>query len=158
MSENRALPDVVQEVISLWLDAVSHGCHRLLSTAAVLGREFRADVLGALSSKVALENPDEAVERQLVMVVSPATGEYRFAHALIQRYLYDGISPLELRAEQGMAASALESYYEERAADHAAEIVGHLSRAGASAAFDDVVRYSIVAGFQSLATYSWRCA
>jgi predicted ATPase len=54
------LPEGLRDVIGKRLSRLSPDANRVLATAAVIGREFRLDVLGAL-----LQDPDDALEGAL---------------------------------------------------------------------------------------------
>ena len=82
-----AIPQGVREVIGRRLDHLSAECNRVLTTAAVVGREFGLDALERLTDLSAdrlLELLEEAVAARVVAEVPRAVGYYAFSHALIR--------------------------------------------------------------------------
>src|SRR5439155_21889403 len=81
------VPQGVREVIARRLDPLSQECNRVLSVAAVIGREFGTNVLehaAELSRDRLIEILEEAVANRLVAEAPRAPGRYSFAHALIR--------------------------------------------------------------------------
>ena len=69
--------------------------NRVLAAAAVVGREFRFEVLATvidLDEEQLLETLDDAVHAGLVREVPGAVGVYVFSHTLVRQTLYEGLT------------------------------------------------------------------
>lgn len=90
------LPDSVREVIGARVGRLGQHAERVLSVAAVIGRDFDLAVL-ARATKTSdddlLDVLDEAASAALVRELAGAPGRYSFAHALIQHALYEDLGP-----------------------------------------------------------------
>ena len=92
------IPQRVRDVVTQRLQALSAECQQLLSMAAIVGREFRLQVVAAVAAQVhpPLQRPllallDEALAARLIMGVPHSLGHYSFAHALIRETLYEAL-------------------------------------------------------------------
>ena len=89
------IPKSLREVINRRLSHLSEECNRVLIVAAVLGREFRHDVLAGLCNVTGaelLETLDEAMRSRVVSDLPDETDRSRFAHVLIRDALYAGLT------------------------------------------------------------------
>jgi DNA-binding CsgD family transcriptional regulator/tetratricopeptide (TPR) repeat protein len=95
------LPRGVREVIGARLNRLTPPCVQALQCAAVIGREFRFDVLRvALEGQAHHDSPamlDEARAASLIAEFGEP-GQYQFAHALVRDVLYDEL-PAAQRAQ-----------------------------------------------------------
>jgi len=93
--EDLGLSEGIKEVIGQRLSRLSEACNRLLSTAAVIGREFDAALLEAIADLPGSEHFDaieEATRAQLVRESQELSGRFEFMHALIRETLYNELS------------------------------------------------------------------
>jgi DNA-binding SARP family transcriptional activator/tetratricopeptide (TPR) repeat protein len=139
------IPQGIREVIGRRLLQLSDESTRVLTLAAVLGREFRLDVLerlSGLSANSLLDVLDEAITARLVMGVPGSRGQLRFAHALIRDTLYDELTtPRRVRLHR-LVGEALETLYEEAEEPHLAEIAYHFFEAAPGGDVDRAVEYA----------------
>ena len=95
------LPQGVREAIGRRLNALSEECNRVLTLAAVIGREFDLAVLervAELPRERLLELLDEAVGARIIAEPAGAAGRYSFSHTLIRETLYEELTmPLRVR-------------------------------------------------------------
>ncbi|HEY94474.1 MAG TPA: protein kinase, partial [Dehalococcoidia bacterium] len=113
------IPEGLRDVIGKRLSNLSEECNRLLSIAAVIGREFRLDVLQKVASipeddllNVIEEAKNVAIIEERSTVASAVS--YRFAHAFFRTTLYEeNIAPRRIRLHQ-QVARALEEVYANR--------------------------------------------
>jgi predicted ATPase len=87
------------------------GCRTLLQAAAVIGREFGADLAAsaaAVTDREALALLDQAVERRVI--VGMGTGRYRFAHALVREAIREELHLSERTHLHEQIALALERH------------------------------------------------
>ena len=93
MSE-MVLPNSVREVISARVGRLGPQAGRVLSMAAVIGRDFDFDLLDAVTGpgqEEVLDVLDGATGAALVREVPDVPGRYTFSHALTQHTLYQGL-------------------------------------------------------------------
>jgi tetratricopeptide (TPR) repeat protein len=154
-----SIPEGLRDVIGKRLSLLSPECNRLLSVAAVIGREFPLDTLsgvadikedafvGALKEAVQLSVLEE---RSQVGVV-----RYRFTHAFFRQTLYEElIAPQRLQLHQQVARS-LEKQYEKRLKEHAAELAEHFSQSTDAADLKKAVGYGEMAAKCAIDVYAF---
>jgi class 3 adenylate cyclase len=106
------LPVSVREVVGRRVTALGPLSERVLSVAAVIGRDFDLPLVREASgteSDVLLDVIDGATNAALVRENPERPDGYTFVHALIQRSLYDALSPARRRREHERVAEALEA-------------------------------------------------
>ena len=154
------IPEGLRDVIGKRLSKLSESCNRLLSIAAVIGREFRLDVL----KKVADLTEDdvfasiEEAKGIAILEEHSSVGEtvtYRFAHAFFRRILYEeNIAPRRIRLHQ-QVAKALEEVYTSRLQEHAAELAEHFSYSTEQDDLTKAVRYGEMAARRAYDVYDY---
>jgi DNA-binding CsgD family transcriptional regulator len=156
------IPEGVREVIGQRLNRLSEQCNQTLATASIIGREFDFKLIKALGSGVTeerlLEVIDEALEAHLVEEVPGGIDRYQFSHALIQQTLAEVLSTSRRVRLHARIAETLEEIYGDAAEAHAAELAHHFAEARTVVGPEKLVRYSLLAGEQGLATYAWEDA
>src|SRR6266508_3551916 len=136
------IPHGIRAVIDHRLGRLSEECRRVLTLAAVLGREFSLDALGLVSESSPsqlLELLEDAVSERVVSPAAP--GRLRFSHALIRDVLYDELPParrIRLHREIG---EALERVYEDPE-PHLAELAHHFVAAAPAGDVEKAVDYA----------------
>jgi tetratricopeptide (TPR) repeat protein len=151
--DHPAIPEGVREVLRRHLDQLPGRCVDNLAVAAVLGQEFRLDLLAAVSGQplgTQLELLDRAAAFRVVERLPGAVAGYRFAHALLREVLYEGL-PAARRVElHRRAGRALE---ERSAADPSpplAELAHHFRQAAAAGEAARAAGYAERAGRRAL--------
>ena len=90
-SQGLRIPEGVREVIGRRSNRLSETCNRILSPAAVIGREFSLNLLVRLHEEISedqlLEGLEEALETRLIEELPQTVGRYQFAHRLAQETL-----------------------------------------------------------------------
>ncbi|HEY96250.1 MAG TPA: AAA family ATPase [Dehalococcoidia bacterium] len=155
-----SIPEGLRDVIGKRLTLLSNECNQLLSFAAVIGREFRLELL----QKVAMVSDDELMnsleEAKKAAVVEERSGlgatvTYRFAHAFFRQTLYEEmIAPRRIRLHQ-QVAKALEETYSSRLEEHAAELAEHFSHSSDSADLEKAVSYGEMAAKRATDVYAF---
>ena len=152
------IPEGVREVIGRRLDRLSERCNEVLTTAAVIGRQFRFPVLLKLSDEVTenmlLDVMDEALAARVIEELPDEVGFYQFTHALVQETLTAELSHTRSVRLHAHIAEALEDYYGDEAMEHAAELVVHFSEAETVLGTEKLVEYSVQAGKSSLNSFA----
>jgi tetratricopeptide (TPR) repeat protein len=154
------IPDGLRDVIGKRLSGLSESCNKVLSVAAVIGRDFQIGVL----QKVAGISDDELFgaleEARKAAVIEERTGvgakvHYRFAHAFFRQTLYEEtIAPRRIRLHQ-QVARALEEIYSNRLDQHATELAEHFSYSSDRADLEKAVSYGEMAARRATDVYSY---
>ena len=128
-----AVPQGVLEVIGLRLNLLSKEFNDLLTTAAVIGRQFDFNLLEILTEGVTelelLGTVEEALAAQVVQELPEAGDRYQFSHALVQQTLLERLSTSRRVRLHARVGEVLETLYECRLAEHAGELVYHFDEA-----------------------------
>ncbi len=122
------LPRGIRDAVGLRLESLSAACRRLLSHAAVIGREFNCRILAEVSSESyedQLELLGEALAAGILMEGSTA-GTHSFSHALVRQTLYDELGLSQRVLAHRETAMALERIHGDRSPEHLAELAFHL--------------------------------
>jgi hypothetical protein len=154
------IPDGLRDVIGKRLSGLSKSCNKVLSVAAVIGRDFQIEVL----QKVADMSDDELFgaleEARKAAVIEERTGaagkvSYRFAHAFFRQTLYEEIiAPRRIRLHQ-QVARVLEEIYKNRLEEHAAELAEHFSYSSDTGDLEKAVSYGEMAARRATDVYSY---
>ncbi len=153
------LPPGVRLVLEQRLERVSDDCRKALVAAAVSGRRFRFELLGAiveLSEDALLDAMDEAESASLVEDVSTGReARYQFAHELIRQTLLSSLSFPRRQRLHLRIGNAIETLFGE---SRASEVAHHLYQAGAAADMDTTVGFLLRAARRSLASLAFEDA
>ena len=160
--EGLRIPEGVREVIGQRLNRLSEQCNEVLTTAAIIGREFDFRLLNRLNEKgtqdLVLEALEEALAARVIEEPPGATGRYHFTHALIQETLAQELSATRRARLHARIGEALEQLYGDDAESHANELAHHFAQSEAVAEPDKLVRYSMMAGERALSSYAYEDA
>jgi tetratricopeptide (TPR) repeat protein len=153
------IPQRVREVIGRRLDHLSADCHRVLATAAVIGREFCLAVLkqvSDLSDERVLEVLEEAITAHVLMEVPGTAGLYSFSHALIRETLYSDLALSHRLKLHRHVGEALESLYAVHLAPHLAKLAHHFFFAvHAGGNVNKAIEYATQAGARATALLAY---
>ncbi len=150
--DGTALPDSVREVIGARVGRLGQDAERVLSVAAVIGRDFDLDVLARAtrtSEDDLLDILDAAIAVALVREVAD-TGRYNFAHALIQRTLYEDLGPNRRARAHRHVGEALEALCGDRPGARVGELARHWYSATQPIDLTKAIDYSRQAGDAAL--------
>ena len=125
--------DTVRVTLESWLAALSPSCVAVLQVAAVLGPEFRLEVLRPILADAG-ELPDLLAEaiRGKVLTGEPGAGVYRFSHDLFRETLYASLDPRERLQTHSRCAQVLADLAGSGVPIHPAEVAGHWLAAATS--------------------------
>ena len=152
--EDVALPESVREVIGARVGRLGATSERILSVAAVIGRDFDLDLLSratSTSEDALLDILDQAVDSALVRELADAPGRYVFAHALIQHTLYQDMGPTRRARTHRTVAEGLEELCGDRPEARVGELAHHWFSATQTVDVSKAVRFSREAGDAALA-------
>ncbi len=158
------IPEGVREVIGRRLNRLSERCNQSLTIAAVVGREFELRQLQPLIEDISedrlLEVLEEALEAKIIEELPQAVGRYQFTHALIQETLTEELSLTRRVRLHARIAEALEVLYgaDPDMSAHATELAHHFAQAQDVLGSEKLVKYSLMAGERSLASYAYEDA
>jgi len=151
--ERNALPDSVREVIGARVGRLGSDAERVLSIAAVIGRDFDLDLLAAATTSTEgalLDVLDAAAAVALVRELVDTPGRFSFAHALIQHTLYEGLGPTRRARAHRQVAEALENLPGEHLRTRVEELARHWCNATQPVDLTKAVSYSRQAGDAAL--------
>jgi class 3 adenylate cyclase/tetratricopeptide (TPR) repeat protein len=131
------LPDTVERVVLARIDRLSSQHRDLLSSAAVIGREFDLPLLGRVAD-VELTPQSLSGLIRLGLFEESAGAHYRFSHPLIQETAYQSMLRRGRRELHARAAVAIEELADAGSDQHLAALARHHGAAGHVA---DAVRY-----------------
>jgi DNA-binding CsgD family transcriptional regulator len=154
-----SMPEGVREAIGQRLNRLSEHCNGTLAIASIVGREFDFHLLHALSEGTTEEQLlrviDEALAAHLIEESPGGRERYRFSHVLIQETLAEGLSVSRKVRWHARIGKVLEELYGADVEAHAAELAYHFAEAITISGPEKMVRYSLLAGEQALATYAY---
>lgn len=154
------LPDGIRQLIGRRLERLGLTTRRLLTIAAVMGREFRLSDMEPLvnvGEDAMLDAMDEALTAGIVTEEVGAPGNFSFTHTLIREALYTSITAARRVRLHHRIASALEqqsSPFESRVA----ELAYHCGQAAVYKSADKAVTYATRAGDHATATLAFENA
>ena len=147
------LPEGVKEVVGRRLSRLSEACNRVLSVAAVMGREFDIDILQqvvGISEDELIEALEHASRAQLVDESQEPPGRFAFKHALIRATLYGELSsPRRVRLHSRLAQAIERMTQESAAPSRLAELAYHFTQSASAGMVDKAVEYATRAGDQA---------
>jgi predicted Ser/Thr protein kinase/tetratricopeptide (TPR) repeat protein len=143
------LPEGVKEVIGRRLSRLSEPCNRMLSLAAVIGRDFDIEVLEALGDvreDSLLDAIDAGVQAQLISEAPQRAGRFSFVHALIRETLYDELTATRRVRLHRRVAEAIEHLAQGRPDPPLADLAYHFVQAATADTADKAIDYATRAG------------
>jgi class 3 adenylate cyclase/tetratricopeptide (TPR) repeat protein len=125
------VPDTVQGVIMARIDRLAETRKRTIQTAAVIGREFAAHLLGRITDIQGRLEDSLAELRALEFIYEKTLFpdlEYVFKHALVQDVAYASLLKPRRRALHELVGRAIEELYADRLDEHVAELAHHFAQ------------------------------
>jgi predicted ATPase len=160
------VPVGVQQTIRSRTDQLSAACSRLLHAAAVIGREFDVDVLGAVygatpggSTNVQLLRLlDEARSARMVDLVPGSAMLLRFSHALIRDSLYEDLQVADRTELHGLVARAIEQRAGQADDGQTALLAHHYFQSIPAGTAEQAVTYATKAGDRAVGMLAYEDA
>ena len=147
------LPDSVREVIRARVVRLGSDAERVLSLAAVIGRDFDFELLmraSELPEDDLLDILDAAGSVALIRELTNAPGRYMFSHALIQHTLYNDSGPTRRARAHRRIADALEDLLGSHPGSRVGELARHWFNSTQSSDVVKAIAYSRQAGDAAL--------
>lgn len=142
------LPEGIREAIGRRLNLLPATCNDVLATAAVIGHEFRLDVLTRASrphtDNAVIEAIDQALAAHIVEETDP--GLFQFTHTLLRITLYDELRTGERRRRHNAVGEAIEMVYRHDPTPVLSNLAHHFRAAGMGSAVDRAIDYATRAG------------
>jgi class 3 adenylate cyclase/tetratricopeptide (TPR) repeat protein len=130
------IPESVKDLLVRRLRRLDDDAKRILTYAAVSGREFDLDVLepvaGMPADRVA-ESLERAIAGHIVEESTSSIGHYSFVHALIRETIYEQLSLTRRAQLHRQIGHALEDLGGDRAREQLGALAYHFSAAGDTA-------------------------
>ena len=148
-----AMPESVREVIEHRIGRLGEDNAQVLRLAAVIGRSFDVELLRAILDvdEGSLLDQLEAAVAASVLAESPdQVGRFRFAHALINQTLYDGLGATRRARMHQSVAQALEGLHGGDPGERLSELALHWRLAAVSVDTTKAARYACMAGRRAL--------
>jgi len=126
------IPQGVREAILRQLERLPADCNRMLSIAALAGREFRFEAvepLCGLRGERLFDMLDAAMAAGVLTHGKGGMGTYRFHHALFRETLYEEIGSHRRAYLHAQMGTVLENMYGQEAEAHLAELAHHYLQA-----------------------------
>jgi class 3 adenylate cyclase len=149
----KGLPQSVRAVIGQRVERLGEETRKVLSQAAVIGREFDVGVLAAvvgIDEDALLDIIDNAIQAGLLVEVEGTVERFSFAHALTQHTLYEDLGATRRTRAHRKIADVLETIYGSALETRATELARHFVAATKIADPTKALRYSKMAGDQAL--------
>jgi len=148
-----ALPESVREVIERRVERLGDEALEVLTQAAVIGRVFDLELLESMldtEESRLLDHLEAAVAASLLAESSDRVGQFRFAHALVNQTLYEGLGATRRARMHQRVAQALEQLYGEDPGERLAELALHWRLAAVSLDKAKAANYALRAGQRAL--------
>lgn len=158
--EDVGLPEGIRQLIGRRLERLGLTTRRLLTIAAVVGRDFRLSVIEGLvdvGEDAVLDAMDEALTAGIVTEEPGAAGNFSFTHTLIREALYTSITAARRVRLHHRIATAIEqqsSPFETRVA----ELAYHFGQAAVYKSAEKAIEYATRAGDHAIATLAFESA
>jgi class 3 adenylate cyclase/tetratricopeptide (TPR) repeat protein len=143
------LPHSVRAVIGTRVSRLGEQFTKILSTAAVIGRDFELDLLIEVTGSDEDELIDLLEEAQRAAVVQEAIGSpgrYSFSHTLIQHTLYEDLGATRRTRVHRSVGEAIERLYGAGSDDRVGELARHFLLATRPADAGKAISYARRAG------------
>ncbi len=142
-----AVPATVQAVLAARIDRLGGQEKQVLTAASALGTRFAGDMLRALFA----DQPGAAFQAQMNRLAEAGllredrtnSGDYGFAHALIQEVAYAGLPAARRRSLHADIVGVIQSVYADRLPDQAERLTYHAQQ---GEAWEEVAIYARLAG------------
>ncbi|WP_290650733.1 BREX system ATP-binding domain-containing protein [Aquisalimonas sp.] len=147
-----AIPQGIRELLGKRLNHLSATCNRVLSEAAVIGREFSPRVLRRLLHDIddeTLHRALEEAENNGVITQDSAGLCFRFSHALIRETLYDELSASRCARIHARIGAIIEQQHHSVREPHLVQLAYHFSKAATAGHGAKALEYNLRAAVKA---------
>lgn len=153
------IPEGVRETLGRRFNRLSQRCNRILSAAAVVGREFRVEVLrvllDGLTEEELLAGLEEAAAAGIIHEGRRSARRYRFSHALIRETLHDELSAAQRARCHARIGEALERIHASDLEAHLPQLAHRFFETARWTRNDKAVEYAARAGAQAEGVFAY---
>jgi DNA-binding CsgD family transcriptional regulator len=154
------VPEGLRDIVGKRLNHLSEPTNEVLHIAAVIGHEFRLDVLQrvcGLDEEVLFEALEEAQARALIDEAGGfgTSVRFRFTHAFFRQTLYDEIFAARRIRWHRLIGSVLEQVYSDRLDEHAGELAVHFAHSSDPADLARAIAFDERAAEQAVQVYAY---
>jgi len=154
------LPEGIRQLIGRRLERLGPTTRRLLTIAAVMGREFRLSLIEGLvdvGEDAVLDAMDEALAARLVTEEPGVPGSFSFTHTLIREALYTSVTAVRRVRLHHRIACALERE-SSPFASRLGELAYHFAQAAVYKSAEKALDYTTRAGDHAVTTMAFETA
>jgi class 3 adenylate cyclase len=147
------LPQSVREVLGRRVERLGEDTHRVLSVAAVIGREFDLELLVAVTERdedEVLELLEKAVGASVLIESAGAPGRFYFAHGLINHTLYQDLGNTRRARLHRRIGERMEEQLGDDPGARVGELAHHWAEATTAVDADKALSYAKLAGERAL--------
>jgi predicted ATPase len=154
------VPEGLRDIVGKRLNHLGEQTNEVLHIAAVIGQQFRMDVLQRvcdLGDEALFAALEEAQARALIDESGGfgASLRFRFTHAFFRQTLYDEIfAPRRIRWHR-LIGSVLEQVYSDRLDEHAGELAAHFAHSSDAADLGRAMAFDQRAAEQAMRVYAY---
>lgn len=148
-----ALPESVREVVERRVERLGSEALEALRFAAVIGRAFELQLLASVTEMdegPLLDHLEAAVAASVLSESGERLGQFRFAHALINQTLYEGLGATRRARMHHRVAQSLEELYGLDDAERLSELALHWRLAAVSVDKNKAANYASRAAQRAL--------
>lgn len=154
------VPEGLRDIIGKRLNRLSERTNDILHIAAVIGQEFRLDVLQRVSElgDDALFNALEEAQVRSIIEESSRLGpspRFRFTHAFFRQTLYEEVFAPRRNHWHRLIGSVLEELYSDQLDEHAGELASHFAHSSDSVALTRAITFDSRAADQAIRVYAY---
>ncbi|HVS69611.1 MAG TPA: AAA family ATPase, partial [Mycobacteriales bacterium] len=131
--ERLPTPDSVRDVVEQRVRRLGAEAHRVLTAAAVIGREFELDLLAMVAEVdpgTALDTIEAAIAGSIVTEAGARPGLFRFVHALIAQTLTDVLTSTRRASLHHRIGAAIQTLHGDNLGERIAAVARHQLLAG----------------------------
>lgn len=146
------IPDTIEELLTSRIDRLPEDAKHLLQLGAIIGREFREDLLKELS-----EVPDQQLAASVAALIDaellyarrfPLQTTYTFKHAFTQEAAYHSILTARRCELHQRVAATLEAFYPDRLDEYYGQLAYHFFEGGQE--HEKAINYAVRAGERAM--------
>jgi DNA-binding CsgD family transcriptional regulator len=154
------VPEGLRDIVGKRLNRLTERTNDVLHIAAVIGQEFRLDVLqsvSGLSDDVLFEALEEAQARAIIDESSGfgPSSRFRFTHAFFRQTLYEEVFAPRRNRWHRLIGSALEQVYSDQLDEHAGELAAHFAHSSDPVALTRALAFDSRAAEHAMRVYAY---
>jgi predicted ATPase len=151
------VPASMVDLITARVRRLSPLTRRLLGAAAVLGEQFRVEIVASLIDQpvMACMRPFEEAKDSGLLEATATGGEWRFAHGLVRDAIEAGLSIAEKADLHRLAAQAIERRYADNLAPRLADLARHWAAVALTGERANAIEWAARAGHEAVTALAY---